>query len=71
MSGRYFEFGKRKFWKITVKGSSHTVHFGKLTAVGQKRTKEFGSTAEAWADADKLIVSKKRKGYKEKPNKRK
>jgi len=65
---RYLEYRddkSEKFWEINVGGSSHTVRFGKVGAKGQSKTKEFDSAEEAQKSADKLIASKKKKGYAE------
>lgn len=66
MATREFEFkdGKSdKFWKITLDGKSHTVHFGRRDTAGQEQTKEFGSEAEARKSHDKLVAEKVGKGY--------
>ncbi len=55
--------GSRKFWEISVKGSSHTVRFGKLGTEGQVKTKTFSSASAATQDAEKLIRAKTSKGY--------
>lgn len=52
-----------KFWTIEVDASEHTVRYGKLGTKGQSKTKCFDSAAEAQASAEKLIASKKKKGY--------
>jgi len=65
-NAQHFEFsdGKsHKFWKITLDGSSHTVHFGRVGTDGQTRTKSFASAAGAQASYDKLIKQKTGKGY--------
>ena len=53
-----------KFWQIKVEDNEHTVTYGKIGARGSSKTKAFGSAAEAAASAEKLINSKKKKGYK-------
>lgn len=65
---KYFEYKDEKsakFWKITVSGDSHTVNYGKIGTDGQQKTKEFSSSEEALESAEKLIVSKLKKGYSE------
>ncbi|MBL4634280.1 MAG: leucine-rich repeat domain-containing protein [Kofleriaceae bacterium] len=65
----YLEFidGKsEKFWQIVVTGSQYEVTYGKIGKNGSSKTKEFASTEAAQKDADKLIASKKKKGYAEK-----
>lgn len=54
-----------KFWEIEVRGTSHVVRYGRTGTQGQKRTKHFDSVEQAQASADKLIRSKKKKGYRE------
>ena len=59
-----FDDGKsRKFWKIKLTGTSHTVTFGRIGTPGQTRTKEFESKQEAKTSCDKLIQQKLAKGY--------
>ena len=60
----YHDEKSHKFWEITVTGSAHTVRYGKVDAKGVSQTKEFASEAEALKSAQKLIASKKKKGYK-------
>jgi len=65
---RCFEFKDattKKFWNIELKGSSHTVQFGKIGTDGQKRIKEFGTRNEAKKSYETLIGQKTGKGYKE------
>ncbi|PHS05031.1 MAG: hypothetical protein COA78_15785 [Blastopirellula sp.] len=54
-----------KFWEIVVDGASHTVRFGRIGTDGQKKTKDFSSTAEAQQSCDRLIQQKTKKGYRE------
>jgi predicted DNA-binding WGR domain protein len=75
MATRYFEFvgedaqrkvaAASKFWEVTVDGSTLTVRFGKIGATGQTTVKEFAGSAEADAQAAKLIAEKTKKGYSE------
>ena len=63
----YFEFKKgssRKFWRITKKGTKIITQFGRLMSLGQMTTKDYGSKVDQ--EYDKLIQSKKKKGYVEK-----
>lgn len=65
---KYLEFkdeDSNKFWEISVSGSQHTVRFGKIGTNGTGKRKEFGSETEALQDAEKLIQSKIKKGYRE------
>jgi len=75
MRTRYFEYvgaderrgtDASKFWEVTVAESTLTIRFGKIGANGQTKVTEFGSTAEAESEADKLVASKVKKGYVEK-----
>ena len=60
-----FTSGKfSKFWEISVKGSTHTVCYGKIGTKGVEKTKEFDSPKEAKAAAEKLSQQKLSKGYK-------
>lgn len=54
-----------KFWEISVKGSAHTVRFGRLGADGQSKTKRLSSPAAAMASAQTLVQTKRKKGYTE------
>lgn len=53
-----------KFWKIEVSGSSHTVTYGKTGSNGTSKTKDFESDEAALKDAEKMVASKTKKGYK-------
>jgi predicted DNA-binding WGR domain protein len=53
----------QKYWAIEVKGSSHTVRFGRIGTAGQSKTKAFDSREAAQRDAEKLIAEKRKKGY--------
>jgi predicted DNA-binding WGR domain protein len=66
MTTREFHFKddtSDKFWKITLAGKSHTVHFGRRGTNGQEQTKEFGSDEEARKSYEKLVAEKQKKGY--------
>ena len=63
----YFEFKKgssRKFWRIMKDGSKLTTHYGRIGTLGQTTTKDYGSKVDK--EYEKLIQSKKKKGYVEK-----
>ncbi len=65
---KYLEYKnekKHKFWKIDVEGSTHTVRYGDMYTYGQEKTKTFDSEEKALKNAEKLIASKEKKGYKE------
>lgn len=59
------EGNSNKFWEITVTGTQHTVHFGRIGSNGQSQAKQFATPAAAQNDADRLISEKQRKGYRE------
>ncbi len=59
----YKDEKSNKFWEITITGNTHTVRYGKIGSEGQSKTKEFASEEEAEKDAEKLVSSKKKKGY--------
>lgn len=64
----YLEFhdgSSNKFWQIEVQEQQHTVTYGKVDTSGQSKAKTFESAAECLKDAEKLIKSKKAKGYAE------
>lgn len=66
MSKKHLEFddGKaRKFWKISLAGSTHTVNYGRIGSEGRSLTKEFDSTSKARDSFDKLVKQKLDKGY--------
>lgn len=55
--------GSSKFWNIELSGLAHTVHYGRLGTEGQSKTKEFDTEAKALASYQKLVASKRKKGY--------
>ena len=66
VANRHFEFvggSSRKFWEISVSGSSFTVRFGRIGTAGQSQTKSFADDAKARCEANKLIAEKVKKGY--------
>tara|TARA_B100000900_G_scaffold416224_1_gene450255 strand:- start:4476 stop:5864 length:1389 start_codon:yes stop_codon:yes gene_type:complete len=63
----YLEFKKgpsKKFWRIVKDGSKLTTHYGRIGSLGQTTTKDYGSKVDE--EYEKLIQSKKKKGYVEK-----
>ena len=63
----YFEFKKgpsKKFWRIVKDGSKLTTHYGRIGSLGQTTKKYYGSDVDE--EYEKLIQSKKKKGYVEK-----
>jgi len=68
MSRTYMELVEgtsAKFWEIVVDGTEHTVRYGRIGSDGRSSTKSFDTEQEARAQADKLIASKRKKGYAE------
>ncbi|TCI93619.1 WGR domain-containing protein [Tenacibaculum sp. M341] len=64
---KHLEFkdgSSQKFWEISVDGNNHTVTYGKIGTQGTQKTKTFDSEEAALKDANKLIASKEKKGYK-------
>jgi len=60
----YKSGNSRKFWRIVKNGSKITTHYGRFGSLGQMTTKDYGIKADS--EYDKLIQSKKKKGYVEK-----
>ena len=63
----YLEFRdekSHKFWELVVESNTHTVTYGKIGAKGRSKIKEFADEAKTMKDAEKLIKSKIKKGYK-------
>lgn len=54
-----------KFWKIKVQGNMFIVSYGRVGTRGSVNTKEFASEELCWKEANKLIESKFKKGYRE------
>src|SRR6478752_2246090 len=52
-----------KFWEITLTGRTFTTRWGKLGSKGQTTTKHFETEAAARKEHDRLIVEKRKKGY--------
>ena len=61
----YQDGTSNKFWYIIVLDNTHTVTFGRIGTGGISKTKLFDSPEDAIKDANKLIASKKKKGYQE------
>ena len=57
-----------KYWQIDQVGKKLNIRFGKIGTDGQLTVKEFASEEEASQECEKLIKSKTKKGYVEKPN---
>ncbi|MFT5680551.1 MAG: outer membrane protein assembly factor BamB/predicted DNA-binding WGR domain protein [Myxococcota bacterium] len=68
-SGTYLELSDEldgtahKFFEVSVSGSQVTVFYGAIGSTGQTTTRSFGSSHAAQSEADKMIASRKRKGY--------
>lgn len=54
-----------KFWKIKVQGNMFIVLYGRIGTRGSVNTRKFASEELCWKEADKLIESKFKKGYRE------
>ena len=62
----YFEYksilgSSNKFWRIVKNGSKITTQYGRIGTLGQMTTKDYGLKVDSVYD--KLIQSKKKKGY--------
>jgi Leucine-rich repeat (LRR) protein/predicted DNA-binding WGR domain protein len=67
---KYLEYRDEKsskFWQIKVIGGAHQVRYGKIGSEGKSQVKTFATGEEALKDAEKLVASKLKKGYKEIP----
>ena len=53
-----------KFWEITVEEKKFSVYFGRIGTKGLVKKKEFSSSEAAIKEAEKMIASKIKKGYK-------
>ena len=54
-----------KFWKIKAQGNFFIVSYGRIGTCGSINTKEFPSEAQCLKEANRLIESKLKKGYRE------
>lgn len=52
-----------KFWKIVVKDRDYVVFYGKIGTAGSVKAKEFETEEECIKEVNKLIASKRKKGY--------
>ncbi|EAO52315.1 Hypothetical protein RBTH_01671 [Bacillus thuringiensis serovar israelensis ATCC 35646] len=52
-----------KFWKIIVKEKDYVVFYGKIGTAGSVKAKEFETEEECMKEANKLVASKRKKGY--------
>lgn len=52
-----------KFWEVWVDDSSLFTRYGKIGVAGQITEKQYDSEDEANLQAEKIIVSKIKKGY--------
>lgn len=57
-----------KFWWIETQGSDFVVNFGKTGTSGRYQIKEFDSDEDCEKEAEKLVLQKMKKGYKENPD---
>lgn len=60
---RYKDDKSDKFWRIEYAESAFAVNYGKTGTIGKYQIKEFDSAEECKKEANKLIASKKKKGY--------
>lgn len=60
---RYKDDKSDKFWRIEYSDSAFAVNYGKTGTTGKYQVKEFESAEECKKEAEKLISSKKKKGY--------
>jgi predicted DNA-binding WGR domain protein len=68
MSKKCFEYKddkSDKFWEIDVNGNAFKVVYGRTGTEGRELVKEFGNEEAALKEAESLIKSKLKKGYKE------
>lgn len=68
MSKTYLELvddKSSKFWEIEVNDNTYIVRYGKIGANGRTSSKTFDSADEAQKQANKVIASKRKKGYTE------
>jgi predicted DNA-binding WGR domain protein len=64
--GRRFVFAdgsSHKFWSVSARGATVSVHFGRVGTEGQKKDRSFASPAQAAAALEKLVAEKTGKGY--------
>lgn len=52
-----------KFWKIVVKDKDYVVFYGKIGTAGSIKAKEFEAEEECIKEANRLVASKRKKGY--------
>lgn len=60
---QYTDNKSSKFWQVTVKGNTHVISYGKIGTNGQTKEKIFEDSEAANRAADKVIASKRKKGY--------
>jgi predicted DNA-binding WGR domain protein len=59
----FSEGSSSKFWTISLDGTKHVVHWGRIGTAGQAQEKDFPTEAQARAAFEKLVAEKLRKGY--------
>ncbi|MGM9926135.1 MAG: DUF4240 domain-containing protein [Bacillus sp. (in: firmicutes)] len=59
----YTDDSSNKFWRIHVTRKTFTVTYGKIGTVGAIKTKTFETEEDCRKESEKLIKSKRRKGY--------
>lgn len=55
--------GEKKFWEVSLHGSTYYTHFGKLGSTGQTRVTDLGSKTAARTDVEKRAAQKRKEGY--------
>ena len=60
---QFIEGSSKKFWEISLEGTSFTTTYGRIGTDGQMSMKEFDSADKAQREYDKLIAEKTKKGY--------
>lgn len=64
----YKDEKSHKFWWIDYSGCDFAVNYGKFDSIGKFEIKDFDTEEECLKQAEKLIHSKKKKGYVEDAN---
>ena len=64
----YKDEKSHKFWCIDYSGCDFAVNYGKFDSIGKFEIKDFDTEEECLKQAEKLIHSKKKKGYVEDAN---
>jgi uncharacterized protein (TIGR02996 family) len=57
------EGASKKFWEINLSGKSFVARWGRIGTRGQEKKQTFASAAVALREHDKLVATKRKKGY--------